>query len=98
MEHLLYAGIFFCVMEGRHGAVAWRQSLRARSDGDRRESEVFGATIRIAAERLGVAILRNILKKILSVSSPGPGARADTGTQKEVLSYAIGNFRAKPPA
>ena len=36
-------------------------------------SGVFGATIRIAAERLGVAILRNILKKLLTISSGAGG-------------------------
>ena len=49
-------------------------------------SEVFGATIRIAAEGLGVAILRNILKKLLTIRSPGGlGPRVIPATLRDLI-------------
>ena len=53
-------------MEGGTGLVPARPERRGPAG-----SGVLGATIRIAAERLGAAILRNILKKLLTISLPG---------------------------
>jgi hypothetical protein len=60
-------------------------------------SGVVEANIRIAAERLGAAILRNILKKLLTISSPGTPSKDSVITPKEMLTDAEILWQNRPP-
>ena len=61
-------------------------------------SGIFGATIRIAAERRGAAILRNILKKVVNISSPGGrGERVIAATLRDSIGQVEDGLRRRFP-